>query len=323
MPPRPIRAITGSQPQNANVNHSLWEVEVLVKIRPIRVFALILALGFLFPTVQPLTAGAQSAQDAQASPAGQPAAASPALDQTTIYGVPRSYALLKKNERTSFPDFDFFLGLNNARNNDALTNPPTFVPQCSTSGMEAPGTLANQIIGQRPTAATPIYDDVLIAYQNLTNLLYRFRICDFYVSVYAWNTRNTGHTAPFDFTWRTGCNSFSYESTMPPSLAGPAADILKSPSPTSDQLLDFLFKDEFAYAELYERVASCASIVAGLTYPPNNKRFICKYGSFLGAFITAYSAAFGHKWGGTNNATQSEVTAFGTVIIASPALCQK
>jgi hypothetical protein len=128
----------------------------LVNFRPVRVLALVLALSVLGSTGQPATVYAQDTPDAQASPAAPHATASPALDQTAIYGVPRSYALLKSTERTSFPDFDFFLGLNNARNNDALNNPPTFVPQCSTSGIDAPATVANQIMGQRPTVPDAI-----------------------------------------------------------------------------------------------------------------------------------------------------------------------
>ncbi len=258
-----------------------------------------------------------------ADDAGSTSSASVA-DQNAIYAVPRSYDLLR-TAPDSFPDFSFFLGLNNARNNEALNNPPSFVPQCSTTGIDAPGMLANQITGDHGVAPSPtqIHGDVLLAYQDLTNLLYRLRMCDFYVSVYAWNTRKTGHTAPFDYTWRTGCNSFRYEDSMPKNLVAPAIALITNPTPTSDQLIAFLTGDEVAYSDLYERVASCAAVVSSLTYPTNTHRFVCNYGSFIGAFITGYSAAFGHRWGGGGNSTQSEVTAIGTVTLATPGLCQK
>jgi hypothetical protein len=281
----------------------------------------VLCLAAAVTVVIPAAAVAQSTPSPSPVPAAADVLLPPAVDQNAIYDVPRSYALLNANYTTSFPDFYFFLGFNGMRNNTSVNGPPTYVPQC-TAGTDVSGKIADSLTGGKLPAGSAIGDQVVIAYQNLTNALYRFRICDFNISVYAWNTRNTKHTETFNYSWRSGCNSFHYEKTIPPNFARSAAKALQ-PGAGSDDVHQFLVDYEAAYDDLYQRLSSCAALSGALTYPPNNHRFICKYGSFIGAFVTAYSAAFGHKWGPSSNGTQSEVTAFGTVMIASPNLCQK
>jgi len=250
--------------------------------------------------------------------------------QNAIYGTgancspnPRSYATLNQYYNYSFPDFLFFLF---SRNNDAFAggSPPSYVPQCSTTGVSAPETLASQISSlspEKPLDANQIRQNALIVQREFDDLLMRLRVCDYYVSVYAWNTRNMKNTQAFTYSWHNGCNSFDNEKRKKITLSLGVTTVITSP--TRENLLALLSSAYYDYDDLYGRVASCQAVVANLAYKPNTSRFFCNYGSFVGALITAYSAALGHKWGPTGNATQAEITAFGTVMIASPALCPK
>jgi hypothetical protein len=84
---------------------------------------------------------------------------------------------------------------------------------------------------------------------------------------------------------------------------------------------DFQFARYDQYDDLNQRLQSCAA-VAAYSYPANRGRFFCNYGGFLGVLLTAGATAFGKHWGGPATSTQSQVQGLGTVMIATPALCQ-
>jgi hypothetical protein len=255
-----------------------------------------------------------SSADNAASPAPTPAS----VDQTQFYGVtPRSY------DQIPFPDFNFFLGFGGSRKISDFPPPPTFMPKCSVSGISSPGSLLKGVTDLKGTNLE-ITSDIRIAYRDLDDLLYRLRACDYYMSIYAWNTRQGQHDEIFNYSWKTGCNSFENERSAT-SLSSAAYPLL-STTGTAEQrkqaLAKFLLDDYDQYADLFERVDSCSNIVANLTYGPNKQRFFCNYGGFIGALLTASTVAFGKHWGGSGNTTQTSVQAVGTVMIALPGLCQ-
>ncbi len=246
-----------------------------------------------------------------------PAPAPTPVDQTQYYGVTaRSYAQIP------FPDFNFFIF---SRKIGGFPAPPTFMPMCSASGISAPGSLQKGLTNQTVTDVE-VANDVRVAYRDLDDLLYRLRACDYYMSVYAWNTRQSQHDEIFDYSWHTGCNSFATETD--PSvmkLSEAAFGVYASNAPTDQRkqaLTRFLLDYYEQYADLYERVDSCSNIVSSLTYGANKRRFFCSYGGFIGALLTASAVAFGKHWGGSSSSTQSQVQGLGTVMLALPGLCQ-
>src|SRR5271166_3316373 len=261
-------------------------------------------------TAAPATSPAPAASpEAAANP--PPTAA--AVDQTAYYGVtPRSYAQIP------YPDFYFFIGFGGARHISDFPPPPTYMPLCSVSGISSPDGLLKGVTDLKITS------DITVAYRDLDDLLYRLRACDYYMSIYAWNTRQIPHDEIFNFSWQIGCNSFENEHSAT-ALSGAAYPLLSTPGTPEQRkqaLAKFLLKYYDQYADLFERVQSCSEIVNNLTYGPNKRRFFCNYGGFMGAVLTASAVAFGKHWGGSNSSTQAQVQALGTVMLALPGLCQ-
>lgn len=269
---------------------------------------------FFFVAFSTIVSSTPSIADDAASPGPSPAS----VDKTAYYGVtPRSYAQIP------FPDFFFFIGFGGARHISDFPPPPTFMPLCSVSGISSPDSLLKGVTELKGTDLE-ITSNIKVAYRDLDDLLYRLRACDYYMSVYAWNTRQSPHDEIFDFSWQTGCNSFENERSAT-ELSGAAYPLLSNPG-TAEQrkqaLAKFLLKYYDQYANLFERVESCSNIVTNLTYGANKRRFFCNYGGFMGALLTSSAVAFGKHWGGPTSSTQSQVQALGTVMIALPGLCQ-
>jgi hypothetical protein len=269
---------------------------------------------FFFAALCGILSRLPSSADNAAAPALTPVS----VDQTQFYGAtPRSY------DQIPFPNFDFFLGFGGSRKISDFPPPPSFMPMCSVAGISSPGSLLKGVTDLKGTNLE-ITSDIRIAYRDLDDLLYRLRACDYYMSVYAWNTRHIQHDEIFNFSWQTGCNSFENERSAT-SLSAAAYPLLSNTGNAEQRkqaLAKFLLDDYDQYADLFERVDSCSNIVANLTYGPNKGRFFCNYGGFIGALLTASNVAFGKHWGPPNNVTQSSVQGVGTVMIALPGLCQ-
>ncbi len=259
-----------------------------------------------------------SSMPSVADDAAGPAPTSTPVDQTSFYGMtPRSY------EQIPFPDFGFFIGFDGKRTLSDFPPPPTFMPMCSVSGISAPGSLLKGVTDLKGTDLE-VSSDVRIAYRDLDDLLYRLRACDYYLSIYAWNTRQNAHSQIFNYSWQTGCNSFENERTAT-KLSSAALPLLTgkmSNEQRKEALAKFLLDDYDQYADLFERVDSCSNILANLTYGPNRHRFFCNYGGIMGALLTGSAVAFGKHWGGSTSSTQAQVQALGTVALALPGLCQ-
>ncbi|MGP6155921.1 MAG: hypothetical protein ACLPYS_00025 [Vulcanimicrobiaceae bacterium] len=296
-----------------------------------------LAVAQATPSAQPSAPPAMPQASPEASPqaSAQPTAYIVTQDQSAVYDVPnRSYDLLRSTDSTSYPNFGYFLDFD--QQSKILPGPPGFVPQCSTTGVSAPGSLVDKATSgsklDPAEQATQVRNYLTIAYNDLDDLLWRYRACDFDLSIYAWNTRSGTHDTLFNYSWKAGCNSLQYEKSAYPDLLRYSGDLAayivgnpvngNKPPQTAEQLATFLLRYYQLYSDLYNRVSSCSAIVSNTTYKPNTHRVFCNYGAFMGALITGYAAAFGHHWGGTNNSTQPSVTAVGTVTIASPSLCQ-
>jgi hypothetical protein len=252
--------------------------------------------------------------------------------------VGRDYSTLRSSDKKSFPDLAYFTGLNCVRRSAALVSVPTYVPICATENGDSVS--ANVTVGKSlDEISAQIGSRVAMAFRSIRNLVYRLRACDYFLSVYAWNTRSSrGHDETFDYSWKTGCNSFLYEKVNASLLideilkgtnaitnAGAEAKATKTGTPAEIKKLGAelteLVNGEYDVSDdLNQRVQSCASIVNNLAYPANSRRFFCNYGGFIGAFLTASATAFGKRWG-TNTSTQSQVQGLGTVMIALPALC--
>jgi hypothetical protein len=255
---------------------------------------------------------------ASLAPAANPVPTATPVDQTAYYGVtPRSY------EQIPYPDFNYFIGFGGARHISDFPPPPTFMPLCSVSGISSPDGLLKGVTDLKGTDLE-ITSDITVAYRDLDDLLFRLRACDYYMSIYAWNTRQSAHDEIFNFSWQIGCNSFENEhsATALSAAAYPLLSTTGTPEQRKQALAKFLLKYYDQYADLFERVQSCSEIVNNLTYGPNKRRFFCNYGGFMGAVLTASAIAFGKHWGGSTSSTQAQVQALGTVMLALPGLCQ-
>jgi hypothetical protein len=275
-------------------------------------------LSVLMSTVPSVADSPSPAPAASLAPAENPAPAAASVDQSAFYGVtPRSY------DQIPYPDFNFFIGFGGARHISDFPPPPTFMPLCSVSGISSPDGLLKGVTDLKGTDLE-ITSDVTVAYRDLDDLLYRLRACDYYMSIYAWNTRKIAHDEIFNFSWQTGCNSFENEHSAT-ALSGAAYPLLSTtgtPEQRKQALAKFLLQYYDQYADLFERVESCSEIVSNLTYGANKRRFFCNYGGLLGATLTASAVAFGKHWGGSNSSTQAQVQALGTVMLALPGVCQ-
>ena len=260
--------------------------------------------------------------------AGQDVAPAPCDDAPAVYAEQcgyyasaRSFETLRAHERTSFPNFDYFIGFD--RPSDLIGNPPTFVPPCSLDGLGNAAALAEKSEPKASSGASPKPAQaeqikaarLKVAYNELATLVYRLRACDYLLSVFAWNTRRSGHDAAFDYSWRKSCNAFAYERNMGAAFS---AVTMGFDDPNSQFNLSYYR----LYDDLYKHVQSCSTIAGNSFYPVNTRRFFCNYAGFLGALITADATAFGRRWGGNNSLTQSQVTAMGTVLLAGPSFCQ-
>ena len=244
----------------------------------------------------------------------------------------RSYALLQADQRDSYPDLRFFLY------HPSNFTFPSYLPTCSSEGIDSPTQLFGRLNSQKTDDISDLLNAVTVAAQDLQNLVYRMRGCDYAVSVHAWNTRLRPHDATFDFIWQSGCNSFTYEesadwisnrnSTYQALIAQLVTEIVSSSSAADQKTLvldaqknfrSFLTEDYLKYSDLFERLSSCSASVANLSYPPNTKRVLCNYAGFAGALLAGSAAAFGRRW---TSGLQNTVTAAGTVIITYPTLCQ-
>ena len=270
---------------------------------------------------------ATAQQNAQPATAAATAcgAKSDAVDQAPIYAQPRDYSVLSGHSDVSFPNLMFFLGLNGVRCSQLLGDVPTYVPICAADpGQNSLSARLSEVRGVKSPDA--IANEIRQTYRDIRAQVYRLRMCDFLLSVYAWNTRQKEHQASFDYSWRTACNSFAYESDQGVKLTGAVDKLVQqtvsaSPADLSATLTQFAYTNYDLYDDLSGRLASCAAIVSGLTYPPNTNRFFCRYGGFIGALASASSVAFGKHWG-TNTSTQGQVAAIGTLFAATSALCQ-
>lgn len=257
----------------------------------------------------------------------------PKCSSDVIANTCRSYKHLQAEQRRSFPDLLFFLY------HPSDLKFPTYLPTCSTAGIDTPTGLVGRLNSAKTGNASELLNDVSVAAQDLQNLVYRLRGCDYAISVYAWNTRLHPHDAPFDFAWQVGCNSFAYESSADwlskqdseyRQLIGRlVTESIASapPSPTAaggtgasanQTFTTFVTEDYLRYTDLYERLSSCSASVEALAYPPNTKRILCNDAAFVGALLAGSAAVFGRRW---TSGLQNSVSATGTVIIAYPALC--
>ncbi len=271
---------------------------------------------------------ATAQQNAQPATAATPCGAkADAVDQASIYAQPRDYSVLSGHTDVSFPNLMFFLGLNGVRCSQLLGDVPTYVPICAAEpGQNSLSARLSALRGVKTPDA--IANEIRQTYRDIRAQVYRLRMCDFLLSVYAWNTRQKAHQASFDYSWRTACNSFAYEADQGVKLTDAVNKLVQqtvtasgSPGDLSASLTQFAYTNYDLYDDLSGRLASCANIVSGLTYPPNTNRFFCRYGGFIGALASASSVAFGKHWG-TNTSTQGQVAAIGTLFAATSALCQ-
>ncbi len=91
------------------------------------------------------------------------------------------------------PDFNYFIGFGGARHISDFPPPPTFMPLCSVSGISSPDGLLKGVTDLKGTDLE-ITSDITIAYRDLDHFLFRLRACDYYMSIYAWNTRESRTT---------------------------------------------------------------------------------------------------------------------------------
>jgi hypothetical protein len=259
-------------------------------------------------------------------------------DQSRYYADGRSYETLKGNYGTSFPNLGYFTGLNCVRTGSALIGiVPTYIAPCAAGSANSPGMSVKPPADDPAGVLNNANIDIESTSRDFRSLVYRLRICDYLISVIAWNTQGRGVPADLTYSWQIGCNSFLNESANGPTvtledaqskyyyaavnLQGASAREKAAATAAFDQAYaKFVFARYDEFDDLNQRLQSCANVVATFTYSTNTRRFFCNYGGLIGALLTASATAFGKHWG-TNSSTQAQVQGLGTVFLAFPALC--
>jgi hypothetical protein len=185
--------------------------------------------------------------------------------------------------------------------------PLSYVPACGTDQTISPDDFA-QTFAPLPAAGADAKKPAVILTPQQTrhaavgSLVERLRACDYKVSVFEFDTRTHPHDAVADFAFVVSCSATTPEFKTDAGVLASASD--------ASAAID-------GYRTLYERVSFCQSFL-GQAYPPNNSRFLCKYGTLIGSLVGAAATIFGPRW----KSSLSTTVATGAGVIAlTPSLC--